>query len=321
MDDVEHLWPFRPCNVQWRWGQGTGKEGSCQVEFQSICGSCQNPGILYHAVDAKPTKLSPFPICFVNVFTPAGRMRYARTYSIILLLCFFVVVFCLHALYFFGRKVLCVADSVVESNFLFFFFGPWRPMSSIIQRRRGCSVDGTVVVSLFPSFPLSFFVLICLSFLLSFLPYFLLSILSLLFFFFLFLPLFLSIMLHPFLSSSFLLSTRPSFFPAGWVYLDVTVVVPNFLPIFPSLLFSSSPPPPPIRPRRLTFSWWGLNGFCLRHEPAELAHSFYSVLVSASVFVALSTVFHLINSPKNSPLSHSVLLVLSFFLSVTCCHE
>ena len=120
MDDVEHLWPFRPCNVQWRWGQGTGKEGSCQVEFQSICGSCQNPGILYHAVDAKPTKLSPFPICFVNVFTPAGRMRYARTYSIILLLCFFVVVFCLHALYFFGLEVLRVADSVVESNLLFF---------------------------------------------------------------------------------------------------------------------------------------------------------------------------------------------------------
>ena len=48
------------------------------------------------------------------------------------------------------------------------------------------------------------------------------------------------------------------------------------------------------------------------HKPTELAHSFffYSVLVSDSVFVALSTVFHIINSPNNSPLSHSVLPVL-----------
>ena len=36
----------------------------------------------------------------------------------------------------------------------------------------------------------------------------------------------------------------------------------------------------------------------------------YSVLVSISVFMSLSTVFHSINSPDNSPLSHSVLLVL-----------
>ena len=37
---------------------------------------------------------------------------------------------------------------------------------------------------------------------------------------------------------------------------------------------------------------------------------FYSVLVSVSVFMALSTVFHFINSPDNFPLSHSVLPVL-----------
>ena len=37
---------------------------------------------------------------------------------------------------------------------------------------------------------------------------------------------------------------------------------------------------------------------------------FYSVFVSVSVFMALSTVFHSVNSPGNSPLSHSVLLVL-----------
>ena len=38
---------------------------------------------------------------------------------------------------------------------------------------------------------------------------------------------------------------------------------------------------------------------------------FYSYLVSISVFTALSTVLHSINSPHNSPLSHSVLPVLS----------
>ena len=38
---------------------------------------------------------------------------------------------------------------------------------------------------------------------------------------------------------------------------------------------------------------------------------FYSVLVSASVSLALSTVFHSINSPDNSPFSHPVLLVFA----------
>ena len=42
----------------------------------------------------------------------------------------------------------------------------------------------------------------------------------------------------------------------------------------------------------------------------SLPTSFYSVLVSISVFMALSTVFHSINSPENSPLSHFVLLAL-----------
>ena len=37
---------------------------------------------------------------------------------------------------------------------------------------------------------------------------------------------------------------------------------------------------------------------------------FYSVLASISVFMALSTVLHSVNSPNNSPLSHSVLPVL-----------
>ena len=42
----------------------------------------------------------------------------------------------------------------------------------------------------------------------------------------------------------------------------------------------------------------------------SLPTPFYSVLVSVSVFMALSTVFHSTNSPDNSPLSHSVLPVL-----------
>ena len=42
----------------------------------------------------------------------------------------------------------------------------------------------------------------------------------------------------------------------------------------------------------------------------SLPTPFYSVLVCVSLFKALSTVFHSINSPNNSPLSHSVLLVL-----------
>ena len=46
----------------------------------------------------------------------------------------------------------------------------------------------------------------------------------------------------------------------------------------------------------------------------SLPTPFYSVLVSVSDFMALSTVFHSINSPYNSLLSHSVLPVL--FLSL-----
>ena len=42
---------------------------------------------------------------------------------------------------------------------------------------------------------------------------------------------------------------------------------------------------------------------------------FFSVLVSISVFMALSTVFHSVNSPENSPVSHSVLPVLSLVSS------
>ena len=49
---------------------------------------------------------------------------------------------------------------------------------------------------------------------------------------------------------------------------------------------------------------------CDINQPS-LPTPLYSILVSISVFMALSTVFHSINSPDNCPLSHSVLLVLS----------
>ena len=49
----------------------------------------------------------------------------------------------------------------------------------------------------------------------------------------------------------------------------------------------------------------------------SLPTPFYSVLMSVSVFMALSCVFHSINSPDNSPLSHFVLPVL-FLLSSFC---
>ena len=42
----------------------------------------------------------------------------------------------------------------------------------------------------------------------------------------------------------------------------------------------------------------------------SLPTPFYSVLVSLSLFMALSTVFDSMNSRDNSPLSHSVLPVL-----------
>ena len=43
---------------------------------------------------------------------------------------------------------------------------------------------------------------------------------------------------------------------------------------------------------------------------SSLPTPFYSVLVSASVLMTLPSVFHSINSPDNSPLSHSVVPVL-----------
>ena len=67
-------------------------------------------------------------------------------------------------------------------------------------------------------------------------------------------------------------------------------------------------------PRGFAFTWWGCYGLCPRHKPTELAHSFYFVLVYVSVFMALSTIFHSINSPDNSPLSHCVLQALFYLI-------
>ena len=68
--------------------------------------------------------------------------------------------------------------------------------------------------------------------------------------------------------------------------------------------------------------WWGCCGLCLWHKPTQLAHSFSSILLSISVFMALSEVFHSINSPKNFPVStfslcSSSLLSASLVLSTT----
>ena len=71
---------------------------------------------------------------------------------------------------------------------------------------------------------------------------------------------------------------------------------------------------PDVSPYGLTFTWWGCYGLCLRHNPTELAHSFFLFFCSRVCFclyMALSTVFHSINSTNNSPFSHSVLPVLS----------
>ena len=55
----------------------------------------------------------------------------------------------------------------------------------------------------------------------------------------------------------------------------------------------------------------GMLRFMSDINQPSLPIAFYSVLVSVTVFMALSTVFHSINSPDNSPFSDSVLPVLA----------
>ena len=65
----------------------------------------------------------------------------------------------------------------------------------------------------------------------------------------------------------------------------------------------------------------GMLRFMSYINQPSLPTPFYSVLVSISVFMALSIVFHSIKSPEKSPLSHlvlPVLVLLSLGLSSKC---
>ena len=70
-----------------------------------------------------------------------------------------------------------------------------------------------------------------------------------------------------------------------------------------------------------SLSWGGdVMVYAFDINQLSLPTPFYSVLVSVSVFMALSAVFHSINSPDNSPLSHSGLPVLFLpYWSVQLC--
>ena len=57
----------------------------------------------------------------------------------------------------------------------------------------------------------------------------------------------------------------------------------------------------------------GMLRFMSDVNQPSLSTPFYSVLVPISVFISLSTVFHSINSPDNSPFSHSVLCNIGSF--------
>ena len=59
-------------------------------------------------------------------------------------------------------------------------------------------------------------------------------------------------------------------------------------------------------PLGLTFTCWGCYGLCPTYSNRACPLSFIPFLC-ISVFMALSTVFHSINSPDSSPFSHSVL--------------
>ena len=80
------------------------------------------------------------------------------------------------------------------------------------------------------------------------------------------------------------------------------------------LLLSLSPIVSVSGPRWLTFTWLGCcvlfiylkKKIVVDINQPSLPTPFYSVLVSFSVSMTVSTVFHCINFPDNSPFSHSV---------------
>ena len=60
----------------------------------------------------------------------------------------------------------------------------------------------------------------------------------------------------------------------------------------------------------LTFTWWGCYGLSFWHKPTELARSFLFCSCVCFCLHGPSTVFHSINSPDSTPLSHSAFPVL-----------
>ena len=68
--------------------------------------------------------------------------------------------------------------------------------------------------------------------------------------------------------------------------------------------------------RRVHLHVVGMLRFMSDTNQPSLPTPFYSVPVSISSFMALSTVFHSVNSPDNSPFSDSVFPVLSSALLV-----
>ena len=62
-------------------------------------------------------------------------------------------------------------------------------------------------------------------------------------------------------------------------------------------------------PHGFTFTWWDVAVCVKDTNQPSLPTPFYSALVSVSLSMALSTVFHSVISPNNSLLSHTVLPV------------
>ena len=71
-----------------------------------------------------------------------------------------------------------------------------------------------------------------------------------------------------------------------------------------------TPPPPLSVPAESPSRGGDVTVYVFEITQPSLPTPFSSVLVSISVFMALSTVLQSIHSPDNSPLSHSVLQVL-----------
>ena len=87
-------------------------------------------------------------------------------------------------------------------------------------------------------------------------------------------------------------------FALSFSYVNILALAYTFLSLSLSLLTGS-----PLRGEDVAVYVFDIN------QPS-LPTPLYSVLVSISVFMALFTEFHSINSPSNFPLSHSVPPVL-----------